>query len=456
MGLLDTQITVRRPSSRKTAGPATAQMRYGESDVLGNLLNEYTPLQKNLKLYETIRESIPPLDIAIIKLMRMAGGFELIAENKDTQYQEFLDIFKARIPVGDFNFGLQAYVDELGDSALESGYCAGEIIIEPSLDGINRLRVGNPNELHFIRVPDSPDVVLGAVQRGQVQPKPFPFPEYIDYLAFDTRKGDPRGYSLIYSTINAAQVYLRWQKSFENQTVRFGDPSLFGLVTGGLTDQGATSQEDINEFQASLQEALATLNKYKKLGQTADITLGLPANATATIKAIGSDAKFIVSTDLIRMIMEMIVTKTGIPPYELGFSWGTTETMSRMQENGITTYVTRMRDKIGPILIKIINLGSVLHGFPGKKFVLEWEPVILSSDKDRAETRKIEAETNGKIIENLDNMILLGWTDKNTALHVIESNNMIEGKKMPTDWWERSQERGQFKTLMKTILAEAA
>ena len=91
--------------------PQTApQQPYGE-------LMRYTPLAPlEGRLYEMLREAVPIIDAAIVKLIRLTGGFTVSCT--DGQAQRLLDEFLTNVPVGGCQKGIAAFLDTYFDQPL--------------------------------------------------------------------------------------------------------------------------------------------------------------------------------------------------------------------------------------------------------------------------------------------------------------------------------------------------
>lgn len=98
--------------------PQTApQQPYGE-------LMRYTPLAPlEGRLYEMLREAVPIIDAAIVKLIRLTGGFTVSCT--DGQAQRLLDEFLTNVPVGGCQKGIAAFLDTYFDQLLTSALPQG-------------------------------------------------------------------------------------------------------------------------------------------------------------------------------------------------------------------------------------------------------------------------------------------------------------------------------------------
>lgn len=63
------------------------QLRSAESHPFG-AINDYVPLRNGeIKLYRAIREAVPVVDAAIIKIIRLTGGFQVVCKDKKAEME---------------------------------------------------------------------------------------------------------------------------------------------------------------------------------------------------------------------------------------------------------------------------------------------------------------------------------------------------------------------------------
>ena len=71
--------------SKQKSRATTVQLRSGEKHPFG-LLDSYVPLGSGeTRLYRTIREAVPVVDAAIMKIIRLTGGFEARCGDKKAE-----------------------------------------------------------------------------------------------------------------------------------------------------------------------------------------------------------------------------------------------------------------------------------------------------------------------------------------------------------------------------------
>ena len=112
------KIWKRRAAGQETAaGPV--QLRGSEWHPFA-LLDGYVPLHEPaFGLYRAIREAVPVVDAAVLKLVRLAGGVRVSCADKGLEKR--LAEFLRTVPVGWNQVGLQAFLDSYLDCLLTCG-----------------------------------------------------------------------------------------------------------------------------------------------------------------------------------------------------------------------------------------------------------------------------------------------------------------------------------------------
>ena len=92
---------------KKKPPAAVVQTREEESHPFG-ALNGYVPLKTGeIALYRTIREAVPIVDAAVGKLVRLAGGVKVTADEGQRELEEFL----RTVNTGRGQRGIQSFLD---------------------------------------------------------------------------------------------------------------------------------------------------------------------------------------------------------------------------------------------------------------------------------------------------------------------------------------------------------
>ena len=89
--------------------PAPVQLRPADRHPF-SLIDGYVPLhQPEFSLYRAIREAVPVVDAAVLKLVRLAGGVGVTCQDKEAE--RALNHFLRTVPVGWNQKGIQAFLD---------------------------------------------------------------------------------------------------------------------------------------------------------------------------------------------------------------------------------------------------------------------------------------------------------------------------------------------------------
>ena len=113
-------------SGKKKDPPPRVQIRSVQSHPF-NLIDGYVPLGGGeIMLYRQIREAVPVVDAAIMKLIRLTGGFTLSCPDKRAERE--LNEFAKRVDVGRGQQGLQTFINAYLDSMITCGRAVGEIV----------------------------------------------------------------------------------------------------------------------------------------------------------------------------------------------------------------------------------------------------------------------------------------------------------------------------------------
>jgi len=216
--------------AKKRSGPGTAvQLRAGQRHPFG-VFDGYVPLGGGEdRLYRTIREAVPVLDAAILKIIRLAGGFSVRCGEPaaETALNEFL----RTVNVGRGQAGFDAFLDQYLDSMITCGRAVGEIVTRGDGD-IAAVLCGNVADVQIREGATPLDFTLCcADERGTLRPLPYqdlllftPFnPEadapYPDALAchemhFSTQGHSQRGAAVVCLIYGGPQRPLRISRAF--------------------------------------------------------------------------------------------------------------------------------------------------------------------------------------------------------------------------------------------------
>lgn len=205
------------------------------------LLDGYVPLgSAETKLYRSIREAVPVVDAAIMKIIRLTGGFE--ARCSDAKAQEELNEFIRTVDVGRGQCGLGAFMAQYLDSMVTCGRAVGEIVTRGDRE-IAAVLCGNVADV-LIREGDTPlDFELCcAGENGDTVP--MPYQNLLLFTPFNPETDSPYGVSMLRSMPFLCGILLKIYQSLGINWERAGNVR-FAVVykpQGDIIDR-ATAQD---------------------------------------------------------------------------------------------------------------------------------------------------------------------------------------------------------------------
>lgn len=377
-------------SKQKSRAP-TVQLRSGEKHPFG-LLDSYVPLGSGeTRLYRTIREAVPVVDAAIMKIIRLTGGFE--ARCGDKKAGKELNDFIRNVDTGRGQRGLQSFLDAYLDSMITCGRAVGEIVTCGSRD-IAAVLCGNVADVQ-IREGDTPlDFELCCTNdAGSVEP--MPYQNLLLFTPFNPEADSPYGVSMLRSMPFLCGILMKIYQSLGVNWERAGNVR-FAVIykpQGDIIDKLAAqerAQQIASEWSAAMQSG--------KNGAVRDFV----AVGDVEIKVIGADNQILDSEVPVRQILEQLIARTGIPPFLLGLNWSTTERMSAQQADLMTSELGAIRRTVTPVLEKICSLWLSMHGY-ACPFEIEWEAINLQDEVEEAKAALYTAQKDKIYWEEVKN-----------------------------------------------------
>lgn len=365
---------------------AAVQLRSGGRHPFG-LLDGYVPMSAGeLALYRAIREAVPIVDAALMKLVRLCGGVNVTAGEMRAQGE--LERFLRTVPTGRGQYGLQSFLDGYLDSMLTCGRGVGEVV----LDGDGQVAAvlwADPANVE-IREGDSPlDFTLWARGKDGMMEE-LPRQELLLFTPFQPGVDCPYGVSLLRSMPFLADILMKIYHAIGTNWERVGNVRYAVVCKPGAEGpEGGRAQERCGQIARAWSAAM----EAAKDGSVHDFV----AVGDVDIKVIGADNQVLDSQVPVRQILEQLVARTGIPPFLLGLSWSTTERMSTQQADMMTSELTAIRRSLEPVVERIC--GWFLRGRGYSPVVsVEWEDINLQDlvEEARADLYRAQAEQTRK------------------------------------------------------------
>ncbi|MCR5015176.1 MAG: serine/threonine protein phosphatase [Ruminococcus sp.] len=334
---------------------------------------EAGPLEK--ELFDRLRYTVPVIDAAIMKIIRLTGGFRLVSS--DERWQEQLDRFCDTVPVGLTGTSLGCFADAFLDSMLTYGSAVGEIVIDEEGRRIAGLWNGDATST-VVSAGTSPFERRYAVRRQDGSLRQVAHPERILYASLTN------GRSLLRGLPAMSSILLRIYQCIGQNYDRAGN------VRYAVTykpQSGASDIASTREHAMQIAREWADGMNSAKYGRVKDFV----AVGDVDIKVIGADNKLFDTNVPVRQIMEQIISKLSIPPFLLGLNWSSTERMSSQQADILTSELDYYRRLLSPVLC---GIGDAYLCSVGAEAVcsIEWDNINLQDESVLAEARLKNAQ----------------------------------------------------------------
>ncbi len=325
-----------------------------------------------LQLYRALRRSVPVVDAAIYKLIRLTGGVEVRCEDREAE--RALRSFLRTVPAGRGRYGVNAFLEEYLDSLLTCGQAIGEIV--PQWDGreILALLCGRPEEIAVKEGASALDFAIWGWDEGG-RPVELPYQGLLLFTPLNPEGDDPYGVSLLRGLPAFGELLLKIYETIGSNWERCGNARYAVICKGGEELDEGLARERCGEIAREWQSAMQST----KGGSVRDFV----AVGDVEIRVIGADNQILDSEIPVRQLLEQIVAKTGLPPFMLGMNWSSTERMSSQQADMLTSELTAMRRTLEPVVERIAELWLRMHGWDCGYEVV-WEEINLQDQVEEA------------------------------------------------------------------------
>ena len=321
------------------------------------------------ELYSALREAVPLIDAALGKIVRLTGGFGVVTG--DGSAQNTADVFVKTVAVNSSGMGLKSFAAAYLDSLLTYGEAIGEMIPSPDGRGIASLYNASLDDagLAFDKSPLEPVVF----RRESGACVPVKYPQLVVAGLLGQKPGKPRGTSVLAGLPFVSSVLLKILGSLKTNWERIGDVRF--AVTYNPGDNGVFTEESARQIADEWKKAMRsdTVCDFVSLGDV-------------SIKAIGADNQLPDCEVPVRVILEQIVAKLGIPPFLLGLSWSSTERMSAQQADILTSELEYYRAAVEPAIRKIVGMHLRLSGY-NCGFDIVWDNINLQDEVELSRAR---------------------------------------------------------------------
>ena len=376
---------------QKSKPPAVSTQIRSSGGQPFSTLASYVPLGGgDIRLYKAVREAIPVLDAAVLKIIRLTGGFRVECEDKRTE--EELEEFLRTVNVGRTQKGMEAFIDSYLDSLITCGRAVGEIVTDGNRD-IKAVICGDVCDVQIKEGSSALDFQLcGSNGRGSFEP--FPYQDLILFTPLNPESDSPYGVSVFRSMPFLAEILVKIYRTIGINWERAGNIR-YSVVYKPQNDSVDRNLARERSEQIAKEWSLAMQSSQD--GSVRDFV----AVGDVDIKVIGADSKVLDSQVPVRQILEQLISRTGIPPFMLGLSWSSTERMSTQQAELMNSELTALRRGLTPVVEKVCDLWLRMHGRTCDYQVV-WDPINLQDALEAAKSELYHAQAEKEKAEFLN------------------------------------------------------
>ncbi|MDR2817392.1 MAG: serine/threonine protein phosphatase [Oscillospiraceae bacterium] len=339
-----------------------------------NINVEMSP-ESQFGIYSQIRESIPIVDAAINKIIRLVGDFKIESEN-EFMTQQVDHFLKNVLVIGNGN-GMHSFMTCYLDSMLTFGNALGEIVLDPMGREIVALFNVSMRNIRLRREDASLETEFWISRRFDYEK--IKHPELLVFSTLNPVAGEIYGNSLIKGLPFVSEILLKIYKSIGLNFDRVGNVRFAINYKPNQNSMDADCAQEIAQNIASQWE--------QAMRDCSDgVIRDFVSVGDVDIKVIGADNNIISTEVPVRQMLEQIVAKMGIPPFLLGLNWSTTERMSKQQSDILISEIESYRRTITPCISKIVKTWSRLSGFDDE-FEVVWRKINLYDEITQAKTQ---------------------------------------------------------------------
>ena len=323
------------------------------------------------RLYRELRTSVPVIDAAIMKLIRLLGSFELRCA--DERSQTALDRFVRTVKVGGVGVGLNSFVWQYFDQLLTAGTAVGEIVTYP--DGEFAALSNVPPEAFELRRGDDPLDVRICAKDGLAS-REVAHPELILVTLLNPEPNAVYGRSILKGLPFVTDILMKIFACIGQNFERAGNVRFAVTYHPAAGASAVNARQRVQEISDEWSRAMRDREKVCDFVSVGDVS----------IKAIGADSQILDCDVPVRHILEQIVAKLSIPPFLLGLSWSATERMSAQQADILTSELEYYRAMLTPVIERIARLFLRAEGLdPAVDTV--WSNISLQDETELAAAR---------------------------------------------------------------------
>lgn len=340
-----------------------------------SVLNRQTAVAER-EMYKALREAVPIIDAAICKIVRLVGEFELYSDDKNCH--RALKDFAESVKVGGTAYGLKSFVWSYLEDLLTFGEAVGEMIPDPNFRGICALYNAPFDEIE-LKEGDSP-LDVRVCKKGVGECTELPYQQFLTVSLLSPEAGKLQGTPILRGLPFVSSILLKIFGSIGKNFDRIGN--IRYAVTYKPSEGGFVNPEE---------RARVIASEWSKAMRDTSGVYDFVCVGDVGIKVIGADNQELECDVPLKHILEQIVSKLSIPPFLLGLSWSSTERMSSVQADILTSELEYFRSILTPVIRRICSMHLRLMGI-NSAFDVKWNNISLMDEVELANARLINAK----------------------------------------------------------------
>lgn len=361
----------KKPPVSAAAPELVSAQRFHENGTILPVAVE--PYEK--ELYDRLRFAVPIIDAALMKIIRLVGGFRVVCS--DERYQEGLESFLNNVPVGLSGRSVNCFADNFLDSMLTYGSAVAEIVHDTAEKRIAGLWIGDVSEVR-VESGKNPFVRNYMVKDSEGNRRAAAHPERILYASLTGGRSLLRGLPALSSIL--LRIYQCIGQNYDRVgNVRYAVTYKPPNGSGDMMYSRERAQQIAREWADGMNCA--------KYGQVKDFV----AVGDVDIKVIGAENQLIDTNIPVRQLIEQLIAKLSIPPFLLGLNWSSTERMSSQQADILTSELEYYRRLLSPVICEIASAYLCSVG-ADCSCRIEWDNINLQDESALAEARLKNAQ----------------------------------------------------------------
>lgn len=365
---------------RNTNAPVqTAPSRSTEPNPYSLITQHITEHKPHLEIYRQLKESVPIIDAAISKIIRLTGDFTIECDNEECRYS--LNKFLSNVHVNSCSTGANSFLMAHLNQLLTFGTAVGEIVLDKENENIAALYNSSLKNIS-LKIGDNPLKVKILKQNTNGTEECIKQPNLILISTLNPDPGHIYGNSIMKGLPFISNILLKIYNTIGINWERLGNVR-FAVTYKPNAETGDRAY--------SRERAKQIATEWSKAMQSGSQPSDFIAVGDVSIKVIGADNQILESQVPVRQMLEQIISKLSIPPFLLGLNWSTTETMSTQQAEILSAELEAYRRMLNPIISKICDMWMRLNGFC-EDYKIKWNKIDLKDHLHIANVRLTNAK----------------------------------------------------------------